>query len=59
MAYSRPAASDSLPTRALAKRKARASSGPLGGTPTFQYLMRPGQSCEPHGRSCDRVTIQI
>lgn len=39
---SRPAASVALPTSALASRKARASMGPDGGTPTCHTLVRPG-----------------
>ena len=43
---SRPAASVSLPTRALARRKARESMGPEGGTPMCHSLVLPGQSCQ-------------
>lgn len=39
---SRPAAWEGLPTKALAKRKARLSIGPEGGTPTCQSFTLPG-----------------
>ena len=39
------AASARLPTTRLARRCDRSSMGPLGGTPTCQYPVRPGTSC--------------
>lgn len=42
---SRPAACESLPTKALARRKARESMGPEGGTPMCHSFVLPGQSC--------------
>lgn len=48
------AASEALPTSALARRWLRLSMGPEGGTPTCQSCTRPGQSCtlvcRPAGR---------
>ena len=42
---SSPAALSGLPTRRFARRNARSSIGPDGGTPTSQAPSRPGQSC--------------
>ncbi len=41
---SRAAAEPEFPTTRLAKQWERSSMGPLGGTPTCQYPMRPGRS---------------
>ncbi len=56
---SRPAASVSLPTRALARRKARESMGPEGGTPMCHSLVLPGQSYQSTAAQWCYVCIYV